>query len=152
MSEIGITSVTLGGIKDRLNNNIGKPFKSVEYKIENNKLYVKGLSVSHKMKIDGVIYNYSDDEWFDTKDIVHEINGSYYIDGRADDLFIGPNGENINPDLLEKSLILDKANNISILDIDNNLSLVIEINEYMPKLIIDELYKLANDYNNQNDK
>ena len=151
MSEIGITSVTLGGIKDRLNNNIGKPFKSVEYKIENNKLYVKGLSVSHKMKIDGVIYNYSDDEWFDTKDIVHEINGSYYIDGRADDLFIGPNGENINPDLLEKSLILDKANNISILDIDNNLSLVIEINEYMPKLIIDELYKLANDYNNQND-
>ena len=151
MSEIGITSVTLGGIKDRLNNNIGKPFKSVEYKIENNKLYVKGLSVSHKMKIDGVIYNYSDDEWFDTKDIVHEINGSYYIDGRADDLFIGPNGENINPDLLEKSLILDKANNISILDIDNNLSLVIEINEYMPKLIIDELYKLANDYNNRND-
>ena len=151
MSEIGITSVTLGGIKDRLNNNIGKPFKSVEYKIENNKLYVKGLSVSHKMKIDGVIYNYSDDEWFDTKDIVHEINGSYYIDGRADDLFIGPNGENINPDLLEKSLILDKANNISILDIDNNLSLVIEINEYMPRLIIDELYKLANDYNNQND-
>ncbi len=151
MSEIGITSVTLGGIKDRLNNNIGKPFKSVEYKIENNKLYVKGLSVSHKMKIDGVIYNYSDDEWFDTKDIVHEINGSYYIDGRADDLFIGPNGENINPDLLEKSLVLDKANNISILDIDNNLSLVIEINEYMPKLIIDELYKLANDYNNQND-
>lgn len=151
MSEIGITSVTLGGINDRLKNNIGKPFGSVEYKIENNRLFVRGSSISHKMKIDGKIYEYSKEEWFDTKDIVHEINDEYYIDGRADDLYIGPNGENINPDILERMLILDKATNISVLDIDNKLSLVIEINEYTPKLIIDELYNKANEINNKND-
>ena len=151
MSEIGITSVTLGGINDRLKNSIGKRFGSVEYKIENNKLFVRGTSISHKMKIDGVINEFGKEEWFDTSDLVHEIDGYYYIDGREDDLFIGPNGENINPDHLEKLFNLDKANNISVLDVDNKLSLVIEINDYAPKLIIDELYNKANEINNNLD-
>ena len=151
MSEIGITSVTLGGINDRLKNSIGKRFGSVEYKIENNKLFVRGTSISHKMKIDGVIHEFGKEEWFDTSDLVHEIDGYYYIDGREDDLFIGPNGENINPDHLEKLFNLDKANNISVLDVDNKLSLVIEINDYAPKLIIDELYNKANEINNNLD-
>ena len=151
MSEIGITSVTLGGINDRLKNSIGKRFGSVEYKIDNNKLFVRGTSISHKMKINGVIHEYKPDDWFDTNDLVHEINDYYYIDGRFDDLFIGPNGENINPDLLEKSFNLDKANNISVIDIDSKLSLIIEINEYLPKVSIDELYNLANDINNKLD-
>ncbi len=151
MSEIGITSVTLGGINDRLKNSIGKRFGSVEYKIENNKLYVRGTSISHKMKIDGVIHEYKQDEWFDTSDMVHEIDDYYYIDGRSDDLFIGPNGENINPDLLEKQFTLDKALNVSVLDIESKLSLVIEIPEFMPKMAIDDIYNLANNINNNQD-
>ncbi len=151
MSEIGITSVTLGNISDRLKNSIGKRFGSVEYKIVDNKLYVKGTSISHKMKIDGKIIYYNLDDYFDTSDLVHEINDYYYIDGRIDDLFIGANGENINPDMLEKSFNLDKIENLSILDIDNKLSLVIEINNYMPKDIINEIYNKANEINNKLD-
>ncbi len=151
MSEIGITSVTLGGINDRLKNSIGKRFGSVEYKIENNHLFVRGTSISHKMKIDGVIYNYKLEDWFDTSDIVHEINDYYYIDGRFDDLFISANGENINPDLIEKEFNLDKAENISVIDIDNKLSLIIQINEYLPKSSIDNIYNDVININNKLD-
>ena len=151
MSEIGITSVTLGNIDDRLKNTIGKRFGSVEYKIENNKLFVRGTSISHKMKIDGKIYNYSQDEWFDTNDMVHEINDYYFIDGRMDDLYIGANGENINPDLIEKQFTIEKANDISVLPIDNKLSLLIEINQFMPKNVVDNIYNLAVDLNNKLD-
>ena len=151
MSEIGITSVTLGNIDDRLKNTIGKRFGSVEYKIENNKLFVRGTSISHKMKIDGKIYNYSQDEWFDTNDMVHEINDYYFIDGRMDDLYIGANGENINPDLIEKQFTIEKANDISVLPIDDKLSLLIEINQFMPKNVVDNIYNLAVDLNNKLD-
>ena len=51
MSEIGITSVELGNITDRLKNSIGKPLPSVEYKIVDDILYVKGKSISHKIMI-----------------------------------------------------------------------------------------------------
>ena len=151
MSEIGITSVTLGNIDDRLKNTIGKRFGSVEYKIENNKLFVRGTSISHKMKIDGKIYNYSQDEWFDTNDMVHEINDYYFIDGRMDDLYIGANGENINPDLIEKQFTIEKANDISILPIEDKLSLLIEINQFMPKNVVDNIYNLAVELNNKLD-
>ena len=58
MSEIGITSVELGNIKDRLKNSIGHPFESIQYEIKDNELYVYGSSISHKMKIDGeYVYN-----------------------------------------------------------------------------------------------
>ncbi len=151
MSEIGITSVTLGDIDDRLNNNIGHNLSSVEYKIENNGLYVRGKSLSHKMMIDGVTYNYSEDEWFDTSDLVHEKDGKYYVDGRRDDLFIGLNGENINPDVIEKEFNLENVNNLSILDINNNLSLVIEINEATPQNVLESIYNEANELNNKLD-
>ena len=151
MSEIGITSVTLGGIDDRLNNNIGHNFSSVEYKIENNGLYVRGKSLSHKMMIDGVTYNFKDDEWFDTCDLVHEKDGKYYIDGRRDDLFIGVNGENINPDVIEREFDLNNVNNLSILDINNNLSLVIEISDTTPENVLESIYNEANELNNKLD-
>jgi long-subunit acyl-CoA synthetase (AMP-forming) len=97
MSEIGITSVELGSIKDRLKNSIGKPFESIQYEIKDNKLYVGGTSISHKMKINGE-YVYNNDR-YSTEDIVKkDKDNRYYILGRSDDLFIGPNGENINPD------------------------------------------------------
>ncbi|MBQ9899708.1 MAG: AMP-binding protein [Acholeplasmatales bacterium] len=151
MSEIGITSVTLGGIDDRLNNNIGHNFSSVEYKIENNGLYVRGKSLSHKMMIDGVTYNFKDDEWFDTCDLVHEKDGKYYIDGRRDDLFIGINGENVNPDVIEREFDLNNVNNLSILDINNNLSLVIEISDTTPENVLESIYNEANELNNKLD-
>ena len=151
MSEIGITSVTLGGINDRLNNNVGKNLSSVEYKIENNVLLVRGKSISHKMMLDGVLYNYSSEEWYNTSDLVHEKDGYYYIDGRLDDLFIGVNGENINPDMIEKEFNISNVNNLSILDINNNLSLVLEISDTTPNEVVERIYNDCMEINNKLD-
>ena len=150
MSEVGITSVELGNVKNRLKNSIGKPFGSVEYKIENNELYVKGDSISHKMKIDGEIV-YNDDSWFKTNDLVSLDAGRYYINGRIDDLFIGPNGENINPDLIEKEFRIEKAKRYSILEINNKLSIVVEIDRYTPKTVINTTYSYITEKNNELD-
>ena len=150
MSEIGITSVELGNTKDRLNNSIGKPFESIEYIIKDNALYVKGTSISHKMKINGE-YVYNNDT-YPTLDLVKkDKDGRYYILGRCDDLFIGPNGENISPDQLEQEFGLSHANRFSILSIDNKLSLVMEISKYISKDTIKELYDEAVKTNNSLD-
>ena len=44
---------------------------------------------------------YSRDEWFNTKDLAVCKCGHYQIMGRADDVVIGQNGENLNPCLIE---------------------------------------------------
>lgn len=139
MSEIGITSVELGNIKDRLKNSIGHPFESIKYDIKDNELYVYGTSISHKMKIDGeYVYN---NDYFKTMDLCHKDNNdSYYIDGRKDDLFIGANGENISPDLLEKEYNIDKIVGLSILNLDNQLSMVIQIDSYLSKDNVKSIY------------
>jgi acyl carrier protein len=150
MSEIGITSVELGSIKDRLKNSIGKPFESIQYEIKDNKLYVGGTSISHKMKINGE-YVYNNDR-YSTEDIVKkDKDNRYYILGRSDDLFIGPNGENINPDQIELLFHLPKANRYSVLNIENQLTLVIEISKYLSKDTIVEIYKDACECNNKLD-
>ena len=150
MSEIGITSVELGSIKDRLKNSIGKPFESIQYEIKDNKLYVGGTSISHKMKINGE-YVYNNDR-YSTEDIVKkDKDNRYYILGRSDDLFIGPNGENINPDQIELLFHLSKANRYSVLNIEGQLTLVIEISKYLSKDTIVEIYKDACECNNELD-
>ena len=150
MSEIGITSVELGSIKDRLKNSIGKPFESIQYEIKDNKLYVGGTSISHKMKINGE-YVYNNDR-YSTEDIVKkDKDNRYYILGRSDDLFIGPNGENINPDQIELLFHLPKANRYSVLNIEGQLTLVIEISKYLSKDTIVEIYKDACECNNELD-
>ena len=150
MSEIGITSVELGNIKDRLKNSIGKPFESITYKIEDGKLYVSGTSISHKMKINGE-YQYNSDTYPTLDMVKKDKDNRYYILGRSDDLFIGANGENINPDQIEMEFDLSKANRFSILAIDNKLSLVIEISKYLSKNAIAALYDEAVASNNKLD-
>lgn len=150
MSEIGITSVELGYKKDRLKNSIGKPMASIKYEIKDDILYVSGSSISHKMKIDGE-YIYNNDE-YKTSDLARvDKTGRYYILGRSDDLFIGPNGENISPDTLEQEFNIEKANRFSILNINNKLSMVVEISKYLPKTEIENLYKYITSVNDKLD-
>ena len=150
MSEIGITSVELGNIKDRLKNSIGHPFESIKYEIKNNELYVFGTSISHKMKINGeFVYN---NEFFKTMDLAHIDNtNSYYIDGRVDDLFIGDNGENVSPDLLEREYNLDRIVGLSILNLNNQLSMVIQIDSYLSKDMVKSIYDKVMDITNKLD-
>ena len=126
MSEIGITSVELSKrVSDRLKNSIGHPFDSVEYKIDNNELYVKGKSISHKAIINKDVVTIALDDYFKTSDIMEYIDDRYYIKGRLDDLYIGPNGENINPDLIEKEINIDS--DYVILNYNGELSLIVNI-------------------------
>ncbi len=133
MSEIGITSVELSKkIKERNKNSIGKPFSSVEYSIDqNNVLKVEGQSICFKRLKDGKeIY---DNGVFTTGDIVErDQKGKYFILGRVGDAVIGENGENINPDIIEAMFDLKDALNVSVLGINDTLSMVVQLSPYLP--------------------
>ena len=115
MSEIGIVSVELGkNIKDRLKASIGKPFKSIEFKVEENgTLLVKsGCSCDH-MIVDGETVPM--DGWFETGDIVSRAeDGRFFIKGRLSDVVLGADGENLNPDFAEKAFSLFFAKNFCV--------------------------------------
>lgn len=150
MSEIGITSVELRKKpKDRNKNSIGHPFSSLEYKLdENGVLLVKGSSLAKKKLVNGeeIIL----DEWFYTGDNMVEKDGHYYILGRMGDIVIGENGENINPDMVEKLFTLKGSVMLSVLGLsekeNEELSLVVQLNPYATadniNAIINEAYKI----------
>lgn len=135
MSEIGITSVELGRTpKARNKNSIGKPFDSVEYRIdENSILHVKGSSLCVKKMINGKEAELT--EWFNTGDNMVCENGSYFILGRLGDVVIGENGENINPDSVERLFDLKEARALSVLGLPGQdgeeLSIVIQIGDFI---------------------
>lgn len=135
-TEIGITSVELSkNIKDRLRNSVGYPLASIEYRIVDNVLEVKGESNCHKVMINGVTIK--TDEYYITNDIVHQDEtGRYYIDGRKSDIVIADNGENINPDVVEELFNFSNfpVNCFSILGLSKEqeketLSIVIELKQ-----------------------
>ncbi len=134
MSEIGITSVELRKkAKYRNQNSIGRPFDSVEYKIdENGILNVKGTSLCTRKLINGKEVDLND--WFNTGDNMICENGNYFILGRQSDVVIGENGENINPDTVEKLFNLESAKMLSVLGLDGKdgqqLSLIVQINPF----------------------
>lgn len=135
MSEVGITSVELRKKpKYRNLNSIGKPFDSVEYKIdENGILHIKGSSLCRQKLINGEMT--AIDGWFDTGDKMCEKDGHYYIMGRQGDVVIGENGENINPDTVEQNFNIADAISLCVLGLkeDNGeeLSIVVQINPYL---------------------
>lgn len=134
MSEIGITSVELRKkAKERNLNSIGKPFSSVEYKLnDKNILLVKGSSLCVRKLVNGKEVILSD--WFETGDNMEIKDGYYYILGRVGDVVIGENGENINPDTVEKFFRLPNTKALSVLGIEGEngeeLSLIAEISPF----------------------
>lgn len=150
-TEIGITSVDLNiKIDKRLKNSVGKPFKNVEYLINNDNLIVKSTSSckaiivnNKKEEINGI---------FDTKDFAKKDNeGDFYILGRNSDLVIQEDGENINPDEIEKQLAFNGVFEFSVLGLnyDNKelLSIIIEIPKYFSKEKINEIMSTIYSYN-----
>lgn len=102
MTEIGITSVELS-LSDRQRNSlsIGKPFRHTAYKVENGELYVKSRTRAGRILYKGTETVTDYDDWFKTGDLAKESNGSYFIEGRKDDLIISETGENLNPNIIE---------------------------------------------------
>ena len=100
MTEIGITSVELSDKKKLLNSgSVGRPFDGVEYRIEDDRLLVRGDCLAKYILENGKRRERS--EWFETHDLAECVNGRYRILGRQDDLVISSSGENLNPCLIE---------------------------------------------------
>lgn len=135
MSEIGITSVELRRKpKYRNLNSIGMPFASVEYKINDDGiLLVRGSSLCTKKLINGEEQDF--DGWFYTGDNMVYRDGGYHILGRVGDVVIGENGENINPDGIEKLFTLPDAKALSVLGLNGEngqeLSIVVQVGEFI---------------------
>ncbi len=148
MSEVGITSVELRKKPSALcENSIGRPFDSVEYRLtDGGELLVRGSSICKRKLVNGdekVI-----DGWFSTGDIVEKRGEDYFILGRMGDVVIGENGENINPDCVEKLFSPKGAKALCVLGLESGeneeLSLVVQINRFASSkgiaAIRDEVY------------
>ena len=132
MSEIGITSVELSKkAKHRMLASIGKPFRSVEYKLsDEGHLLVGGHSTCTELLING--QSHTPDYWLDTGDLMTADNtGRYYVTGRVSDVVFGADGENLNPELAERAFHLPEVKEFCVLGDKNNekLLLVIQLPE-----------------------
>ena len=115
MSEIGITSVELShSFSERCSGSIGTPLSSVKYRLENGILQVRGDSMARRIRKDGV-WTERTAEWFSTGDLAEERKGKIFLLGRSDDLVIGPDGENLNPELLEPRIQIPDVKEVAIL-------------------------------------
>ena len=143
MSEIGITSVELRSRpKYRNLNTIGHPFQSVEYRLDDaGCLQVRGSSLCTRKLINGV--ETTVDGWFDTGDQMQCHNGFYTILGRQGDVVIGENGENINPDTIEKLFLVGSAKMLSVLGLPSEqgqeLSMVVQLSPYATEQTISSI-------------
>ena len=107
MTEIGITSVELSANRKYLRLGcVGKPMQNVEYCInDQGELLVRGLVTAKYVLTEKGRTDRSG--WFNTHDLAECIDGHYRILGRADDLIVGANGENLNPNAVEPLLRTD---------------------------------------------
>ncbi len=127
MSEIGITSVELSDSRKVITSgSVGKPFMTVDYRLNDGILYVKGTSVA-KYIIEKGEKRVIGADWFRTGDLAEEKNGRYYLCGRSDDLIVSITGENLNPVAIEEKLFPKDALQVC---------LIAGKNESLPVLIV----------------
>ena len=141
MTEVGITSVELStNRQDVLKASIGKPFASTEYFISDKKeLLIKSKTRACKIIQDGVVYETNYDEYFNSNDVAREEKGSYYIEGRQDDLIVCKNGENLNPEILEKQLIAPKVDAVCLFNGHEGPTLIVSVLNCFSKESINQI-------------
>lgn len=114
MTEIGITSVELSGKQKQLCAGfVGKPFAYVEYKIDDGELLVRGKATARRILEDGKPVDIG--EWYHTGDLAECVKGHYRILGRRDDVIVAPNGENLNPELLESYFLGEDVGAVALI-------------------------------------
>ena len=116
MTEVGITSVEMSSVrKTRNKGSIGTALKCTEYGVsEKGELLIRGRTMASKIVHNGeeMITDY--DQWFNTKDLVSVDGGRYYHRGRRDDLVVCRNGENLNPEIIEKLIYVKGINRVCL--------------------------------------
>ena len=121
---------------------IGKPFSEVEYRIENGELQIRGKTRAARILQGGVETQVDHDKWFATNDLAKEENGSYFIEGRRDDLIIGVSGENINPNLSEAAMQIQGADEKCLLRVRRAKSFFLYQQNAVSRRTIITLYTL----------
>lgn len=135
MSEVGITSVEISSrAKVRNSGSVGKPFSHIEYKIdESGELLVRGSSVASKILCAGKT-QVSDGEWFHTKDRARKEGNQTFVLGRQDDMLVGADGENINPDWVESHMLIEGALGFCLVGIRKGSetvpALIVQVNSF----------------------
>lgn len=116
MTEVGITSVEISSKNKILNSgSVGSPFAYTQYKIsDSGELLIKGKTRADSITQNGVRTKTNYDEWFCSRDLATCTDGRYYVHGRADDLIIGSDGENISPDAIEAQLNIPHADRLCL--------------------------------------
>ncbi len=109
MTEIGITSVELSRKHKLIRaGSIGRPFENAAYRVNpNGELEVSGR-VTAKYVLSGGKRT-ERPAWFNTHDLAEDFDGRFRLLGRADDLIVGPDGENLNPVQIEPLLKTEGA-------------------------------------------
>lgn len=133
MTEIGITSVELSADRRVLNTcSVGKPMTYAEYTInEKGELLVRGGVIAKYIIENGRKTVTDKTKWFNTHDLAECVDGKYRILGRADDLIVAANGENLNPNLVEPELRLGGVNGVCLIAADKTPALIVSVNRYM---------------------
>lgn len=143
MTEIGITSVELRADRKILNScSVGLPMDGVEYKInDNGELLVRGKAMACYIIEGGE--KKTNSGWFNTHDLAEFDGKCYRILGRRDDLIIAPNGENLNPNLIEQKLICDGVRGVCLIGADEDgkavPTLIVSVNKYVSAERLEEI-------------
>ena len=116
MTEVGITSVEMSSSpKIRNKGSIGSSLRCTEYGIsERGELLVRGKTMASRILQNGEERLTDFSEWFNTRDLVTLEGGRYYHHGRRDDLVVCRNGENLNPEIIEKALYVKGINRVCL--------------------------------------
>lgn len=74
---------------------------------------------------------FTDDGWFKTNDLaVVDEKGRYYIKGRLSNMILGPSGENIYPEEIEKVINdIDEVNESIVMERDGRLVALVQFND-----------------------
>ncbi len=127
MTEIGITSVDISANpKNRNLGSIGRPFSCTEYAVnDSGELLIKGKNTASRILFNKETLCSGYCDWFNSHDLATKENEMYFIKGRSDDLIVSETGENLNPNLIEKELIIDGINELCLIKSDKGPTLLL---------------------------
>ena len=144
-TEIGITSVELSNkYKTLISASIGEPLHGTTYTLnEKNELIVKSNSMSNYIMLGKEKIDLS--EGYNTHDLMKEEKGRYYFLSREDDLIVSITGENLNPNIIEESLKMEKVEGVALINgRDGNMPVILlSVNKYLSSPQIEEILKEA---------
>ena len=148
MSEVGITSVeTSPRAKIRNQGSVGMPFSHVEYQIDSDgQLLVRGTSLAGKILCGGETLTLNG-QWFHTQDQAQKLGNRYFLLGRRDDMLVGADGENINPDWVESRMQIDGALGFCLVGQQKDgqvvPTLVVQVNSFAAQKKLTQIRKRA---------